>query len=619
MMPGDTLPRLLRRNAATLGTQPAMREKSDGVWRSLTWSAYEALVLDFARGLAEHGFAAGDRLAVIGGNRPQLYAALLAAQALGGIGVPLWPDADTPAIAATLRDACVRIAVAEQPVQLARLLAAKAQLPDLELVVSLDPGAVRQVGAGWITDCTTLCRRGAASTVAVTGLTDGRAGDVALLLSRAGQPAIMLSHANLLSAARAIQAVETLRPTDEALCFLPMAWVGDMLYSLTLGLSVGFACNCAESSRSVAADLRDIRPHFLAAPPAVWRAWLRSAEDRIAQAPRSRRVAFAWACHIAGSGAAHGLRRALADHMGFASLRGELGLARLRWAHSGGMPVAPEIWQGYRRCGVNLRQSYGPAELAGMVAVQSSDPVAADSVGMPAGGTQIRIAADGEIQVRGPTVCIGFDGSTAATRARTTCDGWWRTGDAGALDAAGGLLVYGPLADLGQGADGGRFVPAETEWHLRRSYFIADALAIGCGRPFVAAIVVPHHAALHAWAQQHGLPGSSLAELAALPEARALLREELRACNAGLPAAQRVRRFLLLDEPLEAADSEASVDRSRFRQTAIERHAGLACALFDDAAQSMDVPDDDATVAHPLPATRQAGSTTASFLERAHG
>jgi long-chain acyl-CoA synthetase len=598
---------LLRRNAASMGAQPAMREKRHGIWQTLTWSTYETLVLDLARGLAARGFGAGDRLAVIGDNRPRLYAALLAAQSLGGTGVPVWPDADPGVMATMLRSARVRVVVAEDQEQIGKLLTAKAQLPDLALAVSLDPRAARDGDAAWLIDCAALRQQGAGSTAPVNGIANGRPDDVALLLCRAGQPGIKLSHANLLAAAHAITEVEDVRPADDTLCFLPMAWVGDMLYSLTLGLSVGFTCNCPESPETAGRDLREIGPRFLAAPPAIWESWLRATEDRAAHASRLKRTVFGWARGVAEAaehrreaGLSRGSAQVLADRLVFASLRDQLGLSRLRWAHTGGMPVAPEVWQLYRSFGVNLKQSYGPAELAGLATVHRTDPVVADSVGFAAPGTEIRTADDSEVQVRGDTVCLGYDGDASACGACITEDGGWRPGEAGALDATGRLTIHGRLADIGRLADGTHFMPAAIEAHLRRSRFIADGLAFADGRPFVAAMIAPHRAALGEWAEQHRLAATSLAELVALPETRALIREELRACNAGLPAALHVRRFLLLDHPLEPEDVEARLYRERFRRMATERHAALIDALFRDPARSTEVPDDDAAAA-PLP------------------
>jgi long-chain acyl-CoA synthetase len=621
-MPVDTLPRLLSRNAASIGDRPAWREKRRGIWQSLSWSAYETLVLQFARGLAARGFTAGDRLAVIGDNRPRLYAALLAAQSLGGVGVPLWPDADQNAISSMLGAACVRVAVAEDQEQITKLHAAKEQLPQLDLAVSLDPRAARDGGSDWLIDFATLQQQGAASTTPVDGIADGNPNDAALLLCRTGQPGVLLSHANLLSAAHAIAEVEDVRQTDETLCFLPMAWIGDMLYSLALGLSVGFTCNCPESPETAGRDLREIGPHILAAPPVMWESWLRSAEDRAAHAGRVKRAAFGWARRLGEAaerrrevGLSRSAAQSLAEYLVFAALRDQLGLSRLRWAHTGGTPVAPEVWQLYRSCGVNLKQSYGPVELAGLVTVHRANPVTAGAVGFPVSGTEVRIAEDGEVEVRGGSVCLGYDGDPYTTHARTTDDGWWRTGDAGAMDSAGWLAIDDRLVDTGMLADGTRFVPGALESHLRRSRFIADALAFADGRKFVAAMIAPHWAALGEWAEQHRLAGASLSDLVALPETRALIREELRACNARLPAALHVRRFLLLDQPLEAEDIEARFYRERFRRTAMQRHAGLVDALFRDPACSTDVPDPDAA-SGPLAAATVVEDVEGPILPR---
>lgn len=308
----------------------------------------------------------------------------------------------------------------------------------------------------------------------------------------------------------------------------------------------------------------------------------------------------------------------LADRLVFAALRDQLGLSRLRWAHTGGSPVAQEVWQAYRSFGVNLKQGYGPTELAGLVTMDGTRPVTADTVGFPAPGIEIRIAEDGEVEVRGANVCLGYDSDASAGRARTTQDGWWCTGDAGALDFGGRLTIHDRLADIGMLCDGTQFMPRAVEAHLRRGRFIADALALADRRQFVAAMIAPHPAALGEWAERHRLGATSLAELVALPETRALIRAELRACNAGLPPALHVRRFLLLDQPLEAEDIEARIYRERFRRAAMQRHAGLVDALFRDPARSTEVPDEKATSC-PVPAVvEDVDGPVVARLEPAH-
>lgn len=611
MMPTDTLPRLLRRNAASVGARPAMREKRHGIWQTLSWAEYETLVLRLARGLGAAGFRSGDRLAVLGDNRPRLYAALLAAQALGGAGMTLWPDAEPGAIVAALGDAGATAAVVEDQEQLGKLLAAKDRLPGLKLVVVLDPRAARGADAAWLRDFDALEQHGATLAGPLQEITEGRPGDVALLLpSLDASGAVMLTHANLLAAAHAISAVEQVRATDEAMAFMPMAWVGDALYSLALGLSVGFTCNCPEGPETARRDLREIGPHILAAPPPLWDTWLADIEHRAAHATRLKRAAFAWARrqaerteHLREAGQPTGrLGVALRDRLVFAAVRDQLGLGRLRWAHTGGTPVAPPVWRLFRAFGVNLKQSYGPTELSGLAAVQPANPVSADTLGLPVPGTELRIGDSGEVLARGETVCLGYNAAPERTHAARDAEAWWHTGDAGAFDARGRLSVRDRLAHLGRLQDGTEFVPRAIEGRLRRSRFIDDALACGDRRAFVAALVAPDRVALAEWAEQRRLPTVAFAELLKLPEVQLLLGEEIVACNADLPPALRVRRFRLLTGPLGTEEVATRLDRDRQRRTVVARHSTEIETLFDHQDAAIAVPgeaaDADREVVH---------------------
>jgi len=513
--------------------------------------------------------------------------------------MPLWPDAEPGAIADALGDASVRVAVVEDQEQLGKLLAVKDRLPGLAQVVVLQPRAARGEDTAWLRDIGALEQQGAALQGPVEGIAEGKPGDVALLLPSLDAPgAVMLSHANLLAAAHAITAIEQVRSSDEAMAFLPMAWVGDALYSLALGLSVGFTCNCPESPDTARRDLREIGPHILAAPPTLWDFWLADIEHRAAHATWLKRSVFGWARQQAEQ--AEALREAglptgrlgmaLRDRLVFAAVRDQLGLGRLRWAHTGGTPVAPAVWRLFRAFGVNLKQSYGPAELSGLAAVQPANPVSADTLGLPVPGTELRIGDSGEVLARGETVCQGYHAAAERMRAARDADGWWRTGDAGAFDARGRLSVRDRIAHLGRLADGTDFVPRAIEGRLRRSRFIDDALAFGDGRAFVAALISPDRAALAEWAEQRHLPAASFAELLALPEVQLLLGEEIGACNADLAAAARVRRFRLLAGPLRAEVVVARLDRDCQRGIAVTRLAAEIEALFDHRDKAIPVP-----------------------------
>jgi long-chain acyl-CoA synthetase len=568
-MQPDTLPRLLVRRAAADATRPAMREKRHGIWEETSWAGHAARVRRFAGGLAGLGFNPGDRLAVIGDNRPALYAALLAAQSLRGAGVPLWPDAEPSRLAAIMGSSRVRFAVAEDAEQLGKVLAARQSLPDLEHIMVLDPEQAAAHAASGVHDVAKMAEAGEKYLPHLDSMINaGQPQDTALLLHTPEAPGlVMLSHANLLSAAHAVAAAEAVGPDDRAVAFLPMAWIGDALYSLALGLVSGFACNCPESPQTAHRDLREIGPTILAAPPAFWDDLAAVVEDRAARASRLKRAALAWARRSRTSG----FRRLFAETLVLAPARDLLGLRHLRWAHTGGTLADPGTWRLFRGLGVNLKQSYGPAELSGFAAVQPQNPEAADALGFPVPGTEIRIAASGEVIARGPVVCGGYADGGAALDA----EGWWRTGDAGEIDEKGRLRTGERIAHIGRLEDGTPFFPRQIEALLKRPPLVPSALAAGDGGRFVAAVLTVDPGAAAAFVERNSGQAMSGSDLLSVPALREYLRSAVRTCDAALPPALRVCRFILLLGSRQEADCEWRLFTAHRRARELARHAGL--------------------------------------------
>lgn len=369
MKAATTLPRLLHRNAASFATRPAWREKRGGIWQVLTWSDYAALVSRFAAGLAVHGFARGERLAVIGDNRPRLYAAMLAAQSLGGAAVPLSPDAEPDRIAQVLNHAGVSLAVAEDAEQVEKIVAAKQGIPGLRLVVQTTSHGMRQIEYDWLKSFDTVADAGTVTT------DQSEPGDPALFLYNNGIGDAPLSHARLLAAAEALVATEDIRRTDETLAWLPMAWFADALSSQALALSVGFACNCPEHPETARRDLREIGPTILIAPPRIWESTLADIETRAAQATAMKRALFARCRAIAERAEQHReagdgmpfllrLKLVVGEILVYAPMRDQIGLRRLRWANTGGESLAPGVLRSFRAFGIDLKQGCGLPELA---------------------------------------------------------------------------------------------------------------------------------------------------------------------------------------------------------------------------------------------------------------
>jgi long-chain acyl-CoA synthetase len=595
-----TLPQLLRRNAETMAGRPAIREKDRGIWQTFTWADYWREVRDFALGLAALGFRHGDKLSVIGDNRPKFYWAQLAAQCLGGVAVPVYQDSIAAELVYVLDHAEVTVIVAEDQEQVDKILSLEDRLPRLRLVAYDDPLGLRQYRHRLLASFEDIAAAGRAHGAAHPDLLDqeiagGSGDDLALLAYTSGTTGIpkgvMLSHRNLIEAARMFVAAEDVRQTDEWLCYLPMAWVGDALYSTVMSLAIGFTCNCPESPETVQRDLRELGPMAFLAPPRIWENLLTSVQVRSADASFVKRTLFDQFRRIAekaelmradGRELPATLRLALwiGEILIYGPLRDRLGLGRVRWAYTGGAPLGPDTFRFFRSVGINLKQIYGATELCGLAALQPDAEADPNTVGRVCPDIKVTIDRSGEVMVRSPAMFQGYYKQPDATRETMTADGWLRTGDAGFIDPRGHLVIIDRARDVGKLADGTPFAPQYLENKLKFSPFIGEAVAFGHARPFVAAMIAVNAETVGHWAERRGIVYTSFQDLSANPEVRELVREEVRKCNATLPAAARVRRFLLLNKELDADDNEVTRTRKIRRRFVTEKYDAVIQALY---------------------------------------
>ncbi len=596
----DTLPRLLRRNAATMAARPAIREKTLGIWQTFTWAQYERQVRDLALGLAAHGFRRGDKLAVIGDNRPRLYWAQLAAQCLGGVAVPMYQDAIAGEMAYVLGHAEIRVVVAEDQEQVDKILSLKAGLPYLDLIVYDDSRGMRHYPTPALEAFDKVQAAGRDFAAAHPGYLDGEVDqgateDLALLTYTSGTTGnpkgVMLSHANLLAAAGGFVAAEDIRPTDNVLSYLPMAWIGESLFSLVLTLLVGFTCNCPERPETVQRDLRELGPTVALAPPRIWENMLTQLRVRAADAtPLKRRLfeAFRRLAERVEFARATGQAPSLLQRLGltageilvYGPVRDQLGLRRARWAYTGGAPLGPDTYRFFRSFGINLKQVWGSTELSGLAALQRDGEADPDTVGQPIPGSEIRIADSGEVLVRSGAVFQGYFRQPEATRDAVDGEGWFRTGDCGYVDRRGHLVIVDRARDVGKLADATPFAPQFIENKLKFSPYIAEAVAFGDQRPFVAAMIAIDLGTVGNWAERHNLAYTSFQDLSGKPEIRGLIAGEIARCNAALPAAARIRRFLLLSKEFDADDSEITRTRKVRRGFIAEKYAVVVEAFY---------------------------------------
>jgi len=599
-MTQSTLPRLLRRNAGQMAARPAIREKNHGIWQTLSWAQYWEQVRDFALGLAAHGFRRGGKLAVIGDNRPSLYWAQVAAQCLSGTAVPMYQDSIASELVFVLNHAEISVVVAEDQEQVDKILSLRDELPHLELVVYDDPKGLRHYPGSGLKSFADMQAAGREFGASHPGYVEaeidkGDPDDLALLTYTSGTTGrpkgVMLSHANLLSSAQGFIAAEDIRATDELLCYLPMAWIGDSLFSLVLTLLVGFTCNCPERPQTVQRDLRELGPTIAIAPPRIWENMLTQLRVRAADSTPLKHRLFEFFRGLAeqaeqrkGEGKPASLisrlSLALGEVLVYGPVRDQLGLRRARWVYTGGAPLGPDTFRFFRAFGVNIKQVWGSTELAGLASLQPDGEADPDTVGRVTPGSDVRIAEDGEVLIRSAAVFKGYYKQPDVTRDTMTDDGWLRSGDSGFVDRRGHLVIVDRAKDVGKLADGTPFAPQFVENKLKFSPFIAEAVAFGDRRPFVAAIVAIDLTTVGNWAERHNLAYTSFQDLSAKPEVRQLIGGEIAEVNASLPEAARLRRFVLLNKEFDADDNEITRTRKIRRRFVTEKYAAVVDAFY---------------------------------------
>jgi long-chain acyl-CoA synthetase len=600
-----TLPQLLRRHAEQTPERTALREKDLGIWQPYSWRRYWQEVRDLALGLAAHGFGRGDKLSGIGENRPRLYFAQMAAQSLGGIAVPVYQDAIATELAYVLDHAEISVIVAEDQEQVDKILSLKEQLSHLKLLVYDDPRGLRNYDDPILKSFEAMQEAGREFGAAHPGYVEdsvaaGKPGDLCLFSYTSGTTSrpkgVMLNHVNLLGSAEGFMQAEGLRARDEHLSFLPMAWIGNSLLSLALHQWVGFTINFPEKPETLRRDNRELGPTVVLAPPRLWENLLTEVLVRAADATPVkrhlfnyfRRVAARAESHVAaGQPAPFGLKllRGIGEIFVYGPLRDQFGLRRARLVYTGGAPLGTDTFRFFRSVGINLKQVYGATELSGLCAVQPDGEVDPETVGRMIPGSELKIDDNGEVLVRSPGVFQGYYKQPEASAEALTPDGMLRTGDAGFLDRRGHLIIVDRARDVGKLADGAVLAPQFLENKLKFSPYIGEAVVFGDGKPFVAAIVTIDPTTVGNWGERANLAYTSFQDLAARPEVRRLIRDEIKKCNAGVPEAIRIRRFLILNKEFDADDDEITRTRKIRRRFVAEKYAAIVEAFYRGDAE----------------------------------
>ncbi len=607
----DTVPKLLALNAASYGTHPAYREKEFGIWQSWTWAEAAEEINALALGLMELGLNAGDHVAIIGRNRPYFYWAMLAAQSNGAVPVPIYHDSVAEEMAYVLDHCSARFVFAEDQEQVDKILEVQGRLPGLEQIIYLDGGGLRKYDRGILHDYRELQNQGRARASDLQTKLDAEIaaqnGDTTCVMlytsGTTGRPkGVVLSSDNIVKTGKATCDFDSLSVGDSVLAYLPMAWVGDFIFSIGQAYYAGFCVACPESADTMQTDLREVGPSYFFAPPRYFEGVLTSVMIRMEDASKFKQRLFKRAMDHAktvgpkllddedvsfGDKLKYRLNQALV----IGPLKNTLGLTNVRVGYTAGEAIGPEIFDFYRALGINLKQLYGQTEASVFITQQPDGQVRADTVGVASPGVELKIADNGEVFYRSPGTFVEYYKNPESTADTKDAEGWVATGDAGFIEEdTGHLRIIDRAKDVGKMADGALFAPKYVENKLKFFPNILETVVFGNGRNRCTAFINIDLTAVGNWAERNNIAYASYQELAGHPDVLATIQAHVEEVNASVAedpmlSGCQIHRFLVLHKQLDADDGELTRTQKVRRRIIEEKYQVLIDALYDDSAE----------------------------------
>jgi long-chain acyl-CoA synthetase len=606
-----SIPALLARNVTRCGTAPAYREKEFGIWQSWSWAETSKEIEALALGLINLGVKEGDFIAVIGRNRPYLYWSMVAAQMVGAIPVPLYHDANAEEMAYVLGHCGARFVIVADQEQVDKVIEVQDQLHQFEHLIYLDARGLRKYDHSHLHEYTHVQDQGrAAHDEFITELNARRAkldyDSTCVMLYTSGTTGkpkgVVLSNRNVIETAKSSCEFDDLRQSDDVLAYLPMAWVGDFIFSIGQAYWAGFCVNCPESPDTMMSDLREIGPTYYFAPPRVFEQQLTSVMIRMEDASKLKKRMFDHYmahAHKVGPDILDGnpvgfmdrVKYWIGDKLVYGPLKNTLGFTRVRVGYTAGEAIGPEIFDFYRSLGINLKQLYGQTEATVFITAQPDGQVRSDTVGVPSPGVEIRIADNGEVFYRSPGVFVEYYKNPESTASTKDAEGWVATGDAGFIEeGTGHLRIIDRAKDVGKMASGAMFAPKYVENKLKFYPDILEAVLFGSGKDRCVAFINIDLTAVGNWAERNNIAYASYQELAGHPQVLGSIQQHVEAVNRSVAeddmlSGCQVHRFVVLHKELDADDGEMTRTRKVRRNVVEEKFADIIAALYDGSPQ----------------------------------
>jgi len=609
-----TCPHILIDNAKKFPpTKAAIREKDYGIWQSYSWQDYLNQARDFALGLAALGFKKDDKMAIIGDNRPQLYWGLAGCQCLGGVPVPLYQDAIHKELHYIVDHSECRCALAEDQEQTDKLMHLKDEIPRLEYVIYDDPRGLQKYKYDWLIAFTRVQEMGRKFGKenpdyfmnAVNGVKPDDLSIICYTSGTTGNPkGVILTHRMIVDAARGFLQWDNLNENEEIMAYLPMAWIGDHIFSYGDALCSGFTVNCPESTATTMHDQKEIGPTYIFAPPRIWENILTQVMIKIEDSAWIKQKAFHYFMKVANRVEKRRIANepvplidkilyTIGDFIIYAPLVDNLGLRNIKVAYTAGEAIGPEIFEFFRSLGVNLKQLYGMTESSAYISMQKDGDIDSETVGPPAPGVEVKIAETGEVLYKSPGNFLGYYKNKKAT-AETLEDGWLHSGDAGYMTERGHLKIIDRAKDVSKLNDGTMFAPKYIENKLKFSPYIKESVAHGMDRDFVAVFIDIDYGAVANWAERRHIAFTSYTDLAQKPPVYEFIKNEIHKVNKSLSEDPKlknsqIKRYLLFHKELNPDDGEITRTRKVRRKFIAEKYGNLIEALYTPGQDNVDV------------------------------
>ena len=604
-MSEETLPTLLVERAKSEAQTVALRQKYLGIWNEVTWDDYKKNVEYLAIVLSEqYGFQSGERLAILGENRPQWLYAQMAAQSLGGVSVGIYQESLPSQIEFYLNDCKARIVIVEDQEQVDKLLQIEKELPLVEHIIYFNKQGMRHYKNNKLEDLEDLLHLGATMakekpSLFIDKLKNINGNSPALIAYSAatsGRPkGAVLTHFNLLEAAKNLSKVDEMKKGDDYFSFLPLSWVHEQVVSAVVPLITGVVVNFPEKPHTVMGDLREIGPQTLLAPPRVYQSLLSNFSIRIEGASWFKRKVHQVFQTYAN-------KKALAQIEGktlssfdkfmywigdvciYSAIRDHLGLSRIKRAYVAGAALQPDVFLFYHGLGVNLKQTYGGTEVAGIALVQHDYDIKPGSSGVPIPDTEVKVEADGTIYLKNNAI---FSEYLNEADRKLVVDGWISLGDKGYLDQDGHLHILDRQEDVITNEAGESIYPRIVENNLKSSVYIQEAVCIGKGRPYLTAIINIDLSSVGRWADKNRIVYTEFSDLSKNEKVIALIEQEVTKLIEQLPPHMRVKKFSVLHKQFTADRGELTRTLKIRRNFVEEKYHSLIEAMYSDSGQAV--------------------------------